>query len=86
MSPEFGSGLWSILFENSTDAVNDIIESTIRRDISVWMGYVNIDNISIQQSSTNPYKIDVSLKFTVPSAGITTPQDLQVSMDGNPTA
>lgn len=81
MNPEFGSGLWNILFENNTDDFKAIIESTIRKDIETWMRYVSVQKITIEDSASNPNKIDVSVVFTVPSAGITQLQYLEVSMN-----
>lgn len=85
MSPEFGSGLWSILFENSTDDLIPIIEGTIRRDISKWMGYVTVNSVTISGNSDNENynKISVNVSFTVPSIGISDEQTLTVAMNTN---
>ncbi len=86
MNPEFGSGLWSVLFENSTDDLRPIIESTIRKDIANWMSYVNVQEVEIADSSINPNLLQVSLTFTVPTAGITQKQNLMVSMNTSATS
>lgn len=52
MSPEFGSGLWSVLFENNTEDLTPIIDSTIRKDIARWMGYVNVQSINVETIKT----------------------------------
>ena len=84
MNPEFGSGLWNVLFENITDNMSSIIDSTIRRDISKWMSYVNVKSISVVISEDNNYnRLDVSVVFTVPSIGIFNQQTLQVGMNTN---
>lgn len=86
MNPEFGSGLWSILFENYTDDLSPIIESTIRDDIQRWMSYVNIQEIVIATDNTeniDKNKIGIKLTFTVPSIGVTRPQELNVEMNTN---
>lgn len=83
MNPEFGSGLWSVLFENYTDDIGPLIENTIRKDISRWMNYVDIKEIQILTNDTeyrSKYKIGVKVMFTVPSAGITQTQTLETSM------
>jgi phage baseplate assembly protein W len=87
MNSEFGSGLWNILFENYGDDIKPIIESTIRKDISRWMGYVNIKSVSIKPSEdTNigRYTVGVSIVFTVPTAGINNPQTVDIEMNTNP--
>ena len=84
MNPDFGSGLWNVLFENITDDMSSIIDSTIRRDISKWMSYVNVKSISVVISEDNNYnRLDVSVVFTVPSIGIFNQQTLQVGMNTN---
>jgi len=83
MNPEFGSGLWSVLFENYTDDITPLIENTIRKDISRWMSYVNIKDIQILTSDEeykNKYQVGVKILFTVPSAGINQTQTLETTM------
>ena len=53
MNPEFGSRLWSILFENYTDEISSIIENVIRSDISRWMPYVNVQKLEINTNETD---------------------------------
>lgn len=83
MNPDFGSGLWSVLFSNVTDDLNPIIENTIRKDIGRWMPYVNVSEVEITSDRNNPNKLDVAVKFTVPSIGVTEEQTLQVAMNTN---
>lgn len=84
MNPEFGSGLWSVLFENFNDDMEPIIQSTIRADIQRWMSYVNVDEIIIDlDNETNRDKnvLGVRVLFTVPSIGIIRPQELEVELN-----
>lgn len=84
MNPDFGSGLWSVLFENITDDMTPIIDSTIRRDIAKWMSYVSVKSISVENNKDGNYnRLDVSVVFTVPSVGIFEEQTLQVGMNTN---
>ncbi len=83
MNPEFGSGLWNVLFENVTDNLTPIIENAIRKDVARWMGYVNVETVSVNENQNNPNQLDVFVTFTVPSAGITDQQNLQVAMNTN---
>lgn len=86
MNPEFGSGLWNVLFENYTDDISPIVENTIRKDIQRWMNYVNIKDITIDTGDTeykDKYKIGVKVTFTVPTIGVNQPQILEVAMNSN---
>ena len=82
MNPDFGSGMWSILFEQNTDNIKTIIENTIRKDIGKWMPYVNVESIDVDNTSDETqHRIHVSVTFTVPSSGIFEQQTLQVAMN-----
>ena len=84
MNPDFGSGLWNVLFENMSDDMTPIIDSTIRRDIAKWMSYVNVQSVSVLNNKDNNYnRLDVSVVFTVPSIGVFDQQTLQVGMNTN---
>ena len=86
MNPEFGSGLWNIVFENNTDSISAIIESTIKSDIEQWMSYLNVEEVEIDSNtneSRDKYKIGIKVKFTVPAIGLTNPQFLDVEIDAN---
>lgn len=82
MSPDFGSGLWSVLFEQITDDIAPIIDGTIRKDINRWMPYVNVNSVDVVQFPDNNYnRLNVTVKFTVPSIGEYDEQILQVVMN-----
>lgn len=82
MNPDFGSGLWSVLFEQNNESIKPIIESTIRSDIGKWMPYVNVTSVTIDDTAdATQHRLNVSLSFTVPSIGLSQEQILQVSMN-----
>jgi phage baseplate assembly protein W len=84
MNPDFGSGLWNILFENYTDDISALIENTIRKDITRWMSYVNVSDVQVNTDDSefkDKYTIGVKVLFTVPSIGVTQQQTLEVSMN-----
>lgn len=84
MNPDFGSGLWNVLFEQNTDDISPIIDSIIRKDISKWMSYVNVESVNIDTATdSSQHRINVSITYTVPSIGITAEQTLQVAMNTN---
>lgn len=82
MNPDFGSGLWNILFEQNTENFVLIIEDTIRKDISKWMNYVSVKSIEVDNTGDESrHRLNVSVIYTVPSVGITNDQTLQVTMN-----
>jgi phage baseplate assembly protein W len=82
MNPEFGSGLWNVLFEQNTENLVSIVEDTIRKDITNWMRYVNVESVDIDNTTDSSKNlIHVTVKYTVPSVGITNEQVLEVNMN-----
>jgi len=48
------------------------------------MGYVNVQSVNVQNNQDGNYnRLNVSVSFTVPSAGITQTQNLDVAMTTN---
>lgn len=83
MNPEFGSSLWSLLFENFSGDITPIINNTIKNDISRWMSYVNISDIEVitdTSENSSRYTIFVKISFTVPSIGINRLQTVETSI------
>jgi hypothetical protein len=48
--PNFGVGLRSYLFENKTTKLDSEIEARIKQQVSTYLPFVNINNISIFES------------------------------------
>lgn len=84
MNPEFGSSLWNELFEQNTDDFPSIVASVIKKDVSAWMGYVNVTSVSVTQHPDNNYnRLNISVKYTVPSAGLYDQQVLNIQTATN---
>lgn len=84
MNPDFGSGLWNVLFENYNEDISPLIENTIKQDINRWMNYVTVKDVQVntavdEYQSNN--RVGVRVLFTIPSAGITQIQTLEVVMN-----
>lgn len=67
MQPDFGTGLYDVLFNPNTDELEQRIQDSIEDAISQWMPYINIVEIFVDQNNTN---IDsnifaVSLKYQI---------------------
>lgn len=67
MQPELGSGLQELLFQFNNDDLAGDIEETIVNALSLWLPYVTVDTILIEQ--TNELKdinsLNVSVKFKI---------------------
>jgi phage baseplate assembly protein W len=83
MNPTFGSSLYSVLFEHSTDELPAIIESVIKEDINRWLPVLQILDVQVTMSreDRNINRIDVRVIFNVERLGITEPQSVLFSIN-----
>jgi phage baseplate assembly protein W len=67
MQPQFGSGLQELLFEINDDEFADKLENTIIDTMALWLPYINVDSIDIQQTNElkNANTVEISISFRV---------------------
>ena len=67
MQPEFGSGLQELLFEMNDDDFADRLENTIVDTMAIWLPYITVENIDINQSNElkNSNSVEISISFRV---------------------
>ena len=67
MQPQLGSGLQEVLFQFNDDDLASTIEDTIVESLAIWLPYVNIDDIIIEQTDylKDTNTVNVSLKFRI---------------------
>mgnify|MGYP003344206934 FL=1 len=65
MHPDFGTGLHELLFSQNTDDLETKIQNTIESAIGYWLPYVTIEEINVDQTTTNRdmYMFIVSITF-----------------------
>lgn len=65
MHPDFGTGLHELLFSQNTDELETKIQNTIESAIGYWLPYVTIEEINVDQTTTNRdmYMFVVSITF-----------------------
>ena len=69
MEPDFGVGLRNFLFQNYNQNTISEIDDKIKDQVARYLPIIVIENISYQQSTTNPNRLNISLKFTIPNIG-----------------
>lgn len=80
MQPMFGSRLWSVIFEQNTDILSDIITNIITEDINRWIEGVAVKKVLIQTpkiDGTTDYRDIYTLLVTV------TFEDIPTQKEGN---
>jgi len=67
MQPNFGSGLQELLFEMNDDSFADKLENTIVDSLAIWLPYVTVSDIQIEQTDEykNTNQVLVSIDFSV---------------------
>jgi uncharacterized protein len=67
LQPEFGSGLQELLFEFNDENLETKIEETITQALELWLPYVNIDSIDIEQTNElkDRSRVNVSITFAI---------------------
>jgi phage baseplate assembly protein W len=67
MQPQLGSGLQELLFQFNNDDMAGDIEDTIVNALSLWLPYITVDTILIEQSNElkDMNSLNVSVKFKI---------------------
>jgi phage baseplate assembly protein W len=84
MNPTFGSSLYEVLFEHSSEELPAIIESVIKEDINRWLPVLEVLDVRTTLDSVdgvNINRVDVQVVFSVSRLGITQAQTLVFSIN-----
>lgn len=68
MHPTFGTGLWSLLFNQNTEIFEADVEDAIQTAVEKWMPFIEIDKIEIQNTDSdkdqNQFQINISFRLS----------------------
>ena len=70
MNPEFGCDIWKLLFEPIIEGeIDKRIETTIVDAVSIWLPYLNIDEIlfDYDNNDIDNHRIGLDIKFSLVS-------------------
>lgn len=70
MDINFGAGLKSFLFEPINDETRAEIENRIYSQVSRYMNYVEIDQLTVQQDQLEPNYLIISIYYMIPNLNI----------------
>jgi phage baseplate assembly protein W len=67
MQPQLGSGLQELLFEQNDDTLADRIEEEINNTIELWLPFVNVEQINVEQTDylKDTNTVNVNIAFTI---------------------
>lgn len=66
--PEFGSDVYSLLFENIDINIESKLVDTLTEDINFWLPYIVIDNIGVD-SNQDRNSVRIEIRFRVTEQG-----------------
>ena len=70
MNPEFGCDVWNVLFEQlDGNSIENRIDSTINDAVSIWLPYLNINEIvfDYNENDIDNNRISFDIKFSLKS-------------------
>ena len=62
--PEFGSRLRALCFEQIDDELPGKLEEEVKQTVSVWLPYINIQEVNTLTEEQDQNKIHVEIKFS----------------------
>ena len=68
MQPNLGTNIRSILFENNTSTIREILKSEIENDISFWLPYISLQAVDVSPSA-DQQSLTVRLLFEITNIG-----------------
>jgi len=68
MQPNFGTNIRTILFENNTQEIREILQTTVVEDIVYWLPYVVLNGVDVTPSS-DMHSISIKMHFQISSVG-----------------
>jgi len=66
--PDFGSDVYSLLFENIDIDLDERISETLSEDIKFWLPYIVIDNIDVKTEPDRNF-VKTELRFRITEQG-----------------
>ena len=66
--PDFGSDVYSLLFENIDIDLDERISETLSEDIKFWLPYIVIDNIDVKTEPDRNF-VKIELRFRIRNPG-----------------
>ena len=62
--PNFGVGVYELLFDNATDDVLSLIEERIGGQIEYWLPYVTLHEAFVSRAQNNPNRVNIGVTYS----------------------
>lgn len=80
--PLFGSDIYSLLFEQLSENINNELEDTLRADVKFWLPYIVVDSVVVN-TEDDYNRVNISLVVRVTENGANTNITVLVSEQGD---
>ena len=62
--PNFGVGVYELLFDNATDDVLDELETRIVSQVAYWLPYVKVHDSNVTRAENNPNRVNIGITYS----------------------
>ena len=63
--PEFGCDIYASLFENLTPQIIVNMKARIKKQISIWLDYINVLEVNIRKTKADENRINIAIWFAL---------------------
>ena len=74
--------MYSLLFEQISETLNDDLETSLRDDINFWLPYIILDNVNVT-TIEDSNRVQIELRVRVTENGANTQITILVTEQGN---
>ena len=65
MHPEFGCDVWKSVFENNTPELRQELEQRIKKQVAIWLPYVDLKGVKVEQPKTNENRMNIKIDWNL---------------------
>ena len=62
--PNFGCGVYELLFDNATDNVLETLEGLVDSQVQFWLPYVTLHDVNVTRAEYEPNRVNISLTYS----------------------
>ena len=63
MHPNFGCNVWSTMFEHATPELISKLKVTIKKQVAIWLPYINLMDVTIDSMENN--RLNIAIDFAL---------------------
>ena len=62
--PNFGCGVYELLFDNATKEALQTIEDAVHTQVSYWLPYVKLHEVFVTRAEHNPNRVNIGISYS----------------------